>query len=584
MQRIALALVLVLLLMNVPPASAEDPVDHTVIDVDTTVDEDTTYSGGITVTNGATLTLSAMASLPLGATVTVDEGATLRIDAGHLEGERVSAFMSFSGIASSILLPVDGLSGSTTVRVVMHEALTGNEQLNISLNGGTTASSPEGEHVDLQIDLDGSASTVVLNVTHLHPFPFGPERIELVDASANQRVVEAWDMEGEGLVLTWGEAAFTLEVNGRLDMTESSLLGADLRCNGTCVVETSQLVGSAPVMVADAGSMTVRDSTVLGSRTDEDIVAVDDADLVYENNVGTGGWTDNWIRRLSSREVRTNMPGALIAGADLGYLGSKSPNAFAIETDGAHVADFSNVESNLIVEWMDGSGVYGSETGTWTVSAVTGWGTYSTSVPAPWSTSVQLDLELPAIRVVSVEPEARTGDANVSLGVMLTVVNEGPVRADSPVLECTVDGEAADTSPGYIQLATYGGLDPAQEVQIPLTWRSVAGSHALTCGVLDLTGTNLESLEDLVAPGGATSSVEVSFTDQEETSSTPFATIGIALVILFLGAAGIARAAGSSGAAKAYDEDDVPTVPEPMGTEAATEGPEESETAPWDEA
>jgi hypothetical protein len=142
------------------------------------------------------------------------------------------------------------------------------------------------------------------------------------------------------------------------------------------------------------------------------------------------------------------------------------------------------------------------------------------------------------------------------------------------VLECTVDGEAADTSPGYIQLATYGGLDPEQEVQIPLTWRSVAGSHALTCGVLDLTGTNLEALEDLVAPGGATSSVEVSFTDQEEASSTPFATIGIALVVLFLGAAGIARAAGASGAAKANDEDELPTVPAP-------EGPE---TAPWDEA
>jgi hypothetical protein len=76
----------------------------------------------------------------------------------------------------------------------------------------------------------------------------------------------------------------------------------------------------------------------------------------------------------------------------------------------------------------------------------------------------------------------------------------------------------------------------------------------------------------------------VSFTDQEEASSTPFATIGIALVILFLGAAGIARAAGASGAAKAYDEDDLPTGPEPMVSEAATEGPDDSERAPWDEA
>jgi hypothetical protein len=561
MQRVPLALGLVVLLLTFPVTSALDPTEETVIGEDTIVAEDTAYGGDLTVTNGATLTVNAVASIAQGAMVRVDEGATLRIASGEVSSNSISAFVSFSGTASSILLPVAGLTGTTTVRMIMHEDLTGNEQLNLSLEGGTNLSSPEGGHVDLQVDLDGSASTISLNVTHLNPFPFGPERIELVDGSANQVTIQAWDMEGEGLVLTWGAAAFSLEVYGSLEMTDAVLLGADLHCKGACTVEQSQLVGSAPVIVDDAGRMTIRDSTVLGSRTDEDIVAVDDADLVYENNVGTGGWTDNWIRRLSSREVRTNMPGALIAGADLGYLGSKSPNAFAIETDGAHVADFSDVESNLIVEWMDGSGVYGSETGTWTVSAVTGWGTYSTSVPAPWSTSVQLDLELPAIRVVSVEPEARTGDANVSLGVMLTVVNEGSVRADSPVLECTVDGEAADTSPGYIQLATYGGLDPGQEVQIPLTWRSVAGSHALTCGVLDLSGTNLESLEDLVAPGGATSSVEVSFTDPEEASSTPFATIGIALAILFLGAAGIARVAGASMEAKSFDEEDLTAEP-----------------------
>ena len=77
-------------------------------------------------------------------------------------------------------------------------------------------------------------------------------------------------------------------------------------------------------------------SIILGSRTDEDVVAVDDASLVYEDSTGTGGWTDAWIRRLSGRTVTTNMPGALVSGSDLGYKGTKSPNAFA-ETMGEEV-------------------------------------------------------------------------------------------------------------------------------------------------------------------------------------------------------------------------------------------------------
>lgn len=560
------------LLLLAPLAAAVDPADETVVSEDTTLTEPTSYAGDLRIQSGATLTVQDEVHLPQGATVHVEAGATLHLEGGLLKGEEVSAFASFAGFTSTIELPVDGLTGSTQVRIHMHETLTGNESLTVEI-GDEEAVDPSGDTVDLTVMLDGSASTLLVNVSHMHPIPFGPTHIEMVDGSANQRTVEAWEFEGSNLVLTWGLASFAMVIDGHLQISDGTVQGADIVCAGTCEVEDAMLIGSAPVIVEDGGSMTIRDSTVLGSRTDEDIVAVDDADLVYENNTGTGGWTDNWIRRLSSRVVLTNMPSSLISGQDLGYEGRRAPNAFAVEMDGALGADFGNVEANRIVEWVNGTGVYGKEEGTWTVTGVTGWGTFTTTMPAMWSTSSRVDLQLPAIEVLSVEPERRTGDANTSLGVMLTVVNTGAVRADTPVLECTVDGEPADTSPGYIELAVYGGLDPGQEMDIPLTWRAPSGSHALSCGILSVEGTTLETLADVIAPAGATSSVEVSFTDPEEPTSTPFTTIGIALAILFLGIAGIARVAGSKTAEKVFEEAASETL--------SDEDP--AVVAPWDE-
>ena len=130
-----------------------------------------------------------------------------------------------------------------------------------------------------------------------------------------------------------------------------------------------------------------------------------------------------------------------------------------------------------IVEWLTGDGVYGKEDGTMTVTATTGWGTFTTTVPAEWAPTSVVNLELPMIEVVALEVEERTATVNESLGVMLTVRNSGSADAASPVLECTVDGEAADTSPSYIQLSTYGGLAAGSEMDIPLTWRMAATVH-----------------------------------------------------------------------------------------------------------
>ena len=601
MSRTLTAFLLLALLLGAPMAAAVDAREADVIESTQTLSEDTTYDQGFTVTNGATFTVEANISLGENAMVRVDEGATLNLNNANLTGSEIEAYMAFSGGASTIALPVTGLSGSATVRLMMSSVLNGSESLNITASTGESVIDPSGDEVSLQVDLGDGMDTLTLNVTHNHPFPFGPMAVEVVDASANIMRHEAWNLEGTDLVLTWGDAAFSIDVQGTLLIEDSTVRGADLRCTGSCSIDRSTMEGSAPIIAEDGSSLSIRSSIILGSRTDEDVVAVDNADLVYEDSTGTGGWTDAWIRRLSGRTVTTNMPGALISGSDLGYKGSKSPNAFA-ETMGDEVGvDLGSSEMTRIVEWLTGDGVYGKEDGTMTVTATTGWGTFVTTVPAVWAPTSVVNLELPMIEVVAIEVEERTATVNESLGVMLTVRNSGAADAASPVLECTVDGEAADTSPSYIQLSTYGGLAAGSEMDIPLTWRMPNdGAHVLACGIIDLSGTPLEAVEDLVTADIGVTGAEVSWTYAEEVEETPMVTIVIALFVFLLGVAGIARVAAARTEeseeimddeedaveedAKVYPETtDEASTEEEQASEEPESDAEPSDVAPWDD-
>ena len=377
MPRTRTALVLMVLLIAAPLAAAVDARDATLVDTTQTLSSDTTYADGFTVTNGATFTVEANISVGENAVIRVDEGATLNLHNANLTGSDIEAYMAFSGGASTVVLPVAGLTGSATVRLLMSSTLNGTESLTVTASTGESVSDPTGDEVNLQVDLGDGMDTLTLNVTHNHPFPFGPTAVEVVDASANMQRHEAWALDGTDLVLTWGDAAFSMDVQGTLIIADSHVRGADIRCSGACSIDRSTMEGSAPIIAEDGASLSIRSSLILGSRTDEDVVAVDDASLVYEDSTGTGGWTDAWIRRLSGRTVTTNMPGALVSGSDLGYKGTKSPNAFA-ETMGEEVGvDLGSSEMTRIVEWLTGDGVYGKEDGTMTVTATTGWGTFT---------------------------------------------------------------------------------------------------------------------------------------------------------------------------------------------------------------
>ena len=154
--------------------------------------------------------------------------------------------------------------------------------------------------------------------------------------------------------------------------------------------------GSAPIHVTDSGSLSVDESMIQGSRTDEDIIVHDTGDITYTESSGTGGFTDAWIRLLSQRALHTNSGNITVHATGLGYYGSTVDN---ITNEAGHV-NYALSEHARIVEWMDGDGVYHKEDAEILLTLSSSWGNYQTTIVAPMVPVSYTHLTLPTKRIV----------------------------------------------------------------------------------------------------------------------------------------------------------------------------------------
>ncbi len=141
-----------------------------------------------------------------------------------------------------------------------------------------------------------------------------------------------------------------------------------MHCEALCQFDSAELVGSAPVDAATTATVSVIDSLISGSRTDEDIILHDEASIVYTNSQGTGGTTDAWIRLLSERTLTTNIPNGSLDIYDLGW-GAADWNDLTDENGDIVLVDQGATnEHKRIVAWMDGNGVEHQEDASITLS------------------------------------------------------------------------------------------------------------------------------------------------------------------------------------------------------------------------
>ena len=507
-----------------PLTNAEPPTDGTTVNItsDETWSSGGTLDGTIIVEDGATLTITSNYIVEEGSSIVVEEGATLDLTEGaSLESVDVSAGRMLT-LGSQLHLDFGDVAETGLLQIHLDAIVPATAEFNATLDTATVDVAALNSQI-IEFD-DVPLNGTLLNVT-FSIYTFADVKVTKVIAifDGEQSQIDAEEMNTTNANLWWYNAAFDLTVHGDFSMTSGELRGGDITCHGTCTIEASSLVGSAPVEVPTTGSLSVSDSSIFGSRADEDIILYDDAEISYINTNGTGGFTDAWVRLLSSRTIYTNIPNGSIDIMNLGY-GAADWNDLTDEQGVLVLVEEGENEHRRMIEWMDSNGIVHQEDGSITLSISSNWGTFATTISAPTTPVGYLNLSLPYVVVDSVEPSEVTGTVNKSIGLMLTVSNTGQADATAN-FRCYVNGEDADTAPSTITVSLVAG----NTTKVPISWwANTDGAQQLTCK--PFLPTLLEPIADLVVDMDGATSDEVSWTYAEESEDTPL--IIYAVVVL----------------------------------------------------
>ena len=486
---------------------------------------DGTFDGEIIIQNGGELQWTGDVDVREGSKIIVEEGGMLQLDSAHLKGENAASTLLIYD-ATEIEIDAEIADTSATMTLYFNVDVPETAHLNLTIDE-TTTNDITGTSKSFTVDL---SQTVNIVVDHFYPLFLGITHVELFHSNAELMTISADELTQQGGNIVWNEASFSIENYGTLVIEDSTITSANLTCVGDCSIDNSDLYGSGPIHVVDGTHLDFLGSTMLGSRTDEDIVLHDQASIDYTNSTGTGGYTDAWIRLLSKRDLVVNAPTATVVATGIGY-GATTINTIinGDPTDSSTwTVNIGTSEQKRIVEWLDGNGVYGQESGTVKITVETNWGNFVADAAAPQATSANINVVYPQISIDKVEPEAVTADTGRSHGVMVTISNTGTIAVD-PNVRCFVDDVEADTTANTANWA----VEPGETKDVPITWYHYSDEAVqLNCNFLypDV----LEPVSSLIASDAGTTSGEVSWTTVEEAGELPillYAGVILALVV-----------------------------------------------------
>jgi hypothetical protein len=472
------------------------------------------------VESGSSLTINSNVSVIGGSSITVEEGATLNLN-GNLVGAELDSLIRLQ-YDTSLLFNLGDVAESGTMKIEFDHQISPAAQFNITVDGVITDASGQ-QVVDITVPLNGddiyvNFSIFYTTITHVESVSFAHSGGTVVTFSPQE-------ISYDGASLIWLSSSFSIDVLGSFSMDSATLDGADLNCVGQCAITNSQLTGSAPVNIQTEGALTITDSSIAGSRTDEDIVAHDAAELTYTSTTGTGGDTDSWIRLLSERVIQTNGQLISVHQTGIGY-GNYSRDDITNETG---IVIIGSSEFSRIIEWMDGDGLQHIESGELTFSVTSGWGVFSTTVAAPHTAYAEINLSLPYISIDDIDMEKDIADVNKSVGFMLTVSNKGTAEATANI-RCYVDGLDVDTAPSTITVT----LLPGEVKETPVSWYSYEdGLKVITCKAL--IPIVLESFSDDITNTEGASSQEVSWVYKEGAADAPLLIYGTVVAAILAG-------------------------------------------------
>ena len=517
------SIVLTAPIMASPPSQG----DTAIID-DATSWDGGSFDGEIIIQDGGELHWTGDVTIEQDSKIVVEEGGILHLDSANMQGQNAASTLLMYD-ATEIQIDENIADASATMTLFFNIEVPESAHLNLTIDGSTT-NDITGESESFTVDL---SQTVNIVVDHFYPFQLGITHVELFHSNAELMTITADELSQQGGNVIWNQASFSIENYGTLTIEDSSIIGANITCSGACSIEDSGLYGSGPIHVLDGSHLDLVESTMLGSRTDEDIILHDQATIEYINSTGTGGYTDAWIRLLSTREIIVNAPTATVVATGIGY-GANTINTI-INGDpndpSTWSVDIGTSEQKRIVEWVDGNGAYGQETGTIKVTVESNWGKFVADSTAPQTSSANIEVVYPKLSIDKIEPEAVTADTGRSHGVMVTISNTGTVAVD-PNVRCFVDGTEADTTASTANWA----VEPGETKDVPITWYHYSDEAVqLNCNFLypDV----LEPLSNLIATEAGMTSGEVSWTTAEEVEELPIVlyAVIILMVVVFAG-------------------------------------------------
>ena len=507
------ALILALLMLGLPLAAAQPPAggDSTTITESEAWTEDGSMNGHVVVRDGAILTVSANISMATGSSITVENGGQLVLTNGALLSDDLNAGLMVNSMFASLTLNFGDLADDGVLQLKFDHVIDADSKMNVSL-GNETVNASGLDTIQFDAPLNGTDLVITFD-----SYYFTPTYVlwaKAIYGGGNTETLLAQEIEASDAPLYWFQSGFDIHAHGDLTVTSSTLSGANVHCEALCQFDSAELVGSAPVDAATTATVSVMDSLITGSRTDEDIILHDEASIVYTNSQGTGGTTDAWIRLLSERTLTTNIPNGSLDIYDLGW-GAADWNDLTDENGNIVLVDQGATnEHKRIVAWMDGNGVEHQEDASITLSISSSWGVFSSTIDAPTTSSGNIELDLPFIQISAVAPEADVAVANKSVSGMVTVSNTGATDASSISIWCYEGDDIADTTQMVVSLA------PGETKDVPFTWYVYsAGDAALTCK--PLLPSALNGIADLVVDAdGATSSM-VTWEYAEEVEDAP---------------------------------------------------------------
>jgi len=525
-------LMMTLLLMSSMAVSAGPPSngDNATLQANEAWTEDTTMDGHVTVESGSTLTVSANITMATGSSITVEEGAQLVLTNGALLSDDLNAGLrvEINGFVPAVLtLNFGDIAESGVVQLKLDHVVADGANVTFTY-GNTTVNASGADTVEFDVPLNGTDLEISVEAAY-----FTPTYVlwaKAIHSGGDTVTIPAQDIPATEAPLYWFQSGFDLHAHGDLTVTSSTLLGANISCAALCSFDGTSLTGSAPIHAASTSTVSVLSSIVSGSRTDEDIVLHDEAAITYTNSQGTGGTTDAWIRLLSERTLSTNIPNGSLDISGIGWGSSSWNDLTDANGDIVLVAGGSTNEHKRIVEWMDGAGVVHQEDASITLSISSSWGTFSTTIDAPTTSSGTMHLDLPYIAVTALEPEDSTATVNKSIGMMATVSNTGNASLSGLVnVWCYVGGEIAETTQVSVSLGA------GETKDVPLSWYDyTAGERALTCKPLIPAAFN--DITDLVADQRGATTDNITWEYALEVEDSPV----LILIVAALGFGGLA--------------------------------------------